>query len=175
MQEKMRVQQEEDRADLKRNREVKEEERKAFANHAAQVRRRNEIHMANFLATRSKPKIYYRPWKLLRSQELIIEKQKEMAAGNRSPSPFPSRSGHSMDASTGQPTSPATTRDQRRDKSDEELDREDTTMHEAPTTDPNDRDHGLRRDSKDQEVRNREPSPAPSVRPGDEEEEMVEY
>ncbi|KAK6501534.1 hypothetical protein TWF481_009371 [Arthrobotrys musiformis] len=174
MQEKIRVQQEEDRADLKRNKEVKEEEKKAFANHAAQIHRRNESHMANFLATKSKPKIYYRPWKLLRSQELIIEKQKEMAAKNRSPSPFPTQS-RPTDTSTAQPISPTMSRSQRQDKFDEDLDKGDTTMHEDPTAAANSRDHGSRTDSNDQETRHKEPSPVPSVQPGDEEEEMVEY
>ncbi|KAF3195751.1 hypothetical protein TWF225_000138 [Orbilia oligospora] len=178
MQEKMRVQEEEDKADLKRNRELKEEEKKAFANHAAQIRRRNESHMANFLATKSKSKIYYRPWKLLRSQELVIEKQKEMAARNRSPSPSPSNSGHLMDISTAQLVSPTTIRDQKREKSDEELNKEDITMQEDISAVPSNQYQSSRRHSKDLGAQNKEPSPVPSVRPGgeeEEEEEMVEY
>ncbi|KAK6348200.1 hypothetical protein TWF718_006010 [Orbilia javanica] len=173
MQEKMRVQQEEDKADLKRNKEVKEEERKAFANHAAKVRRENETHMANFLATKSKPKIYYRPWKLLRSQELIIEKQKEMVAGNLSPSPLSAQPERSIATTIGQPTSPTTTRGQRRDKTDEVLDKEDTTMQEDAISGPG--DQSSRRNSKDQGTGDRDISPVPNVQPGDEEEEMVEY
>ncbi|KAK6518036.1 hypothetical protein TWF506_005201 [Arthrobotrys conoides] len=175
MQEKMRVQQEEDKADLKRNREVKEEEKKAFASHAAQVRRRNESHMANFLSTKSKSKIYYRPWKLLRSQELIIEKQKEIAARNRSPSPIPAHSGYLMDISATRSISPATIRGQGRDSEEKELDNEDTKMQEDVSIVPSNRYQGLRRDSKDPEARDKESSPVLIVRPGDEEEEMVEY
>ncbi|KAK6358262.1 hypothetical protein TWF730_007612 [Orbilia blumenaviensis] len=175
MQEKIRVQQEEDKADLRRNREVREEERKAFASHASQVRRRNEVHMANFLATKTKPKIYYRPWKLLRSQELIIEKQKEMATRNKSPSPPPTFSRRSTDCSVSRPITPTTARDHQGDKSLDEMDREGTAVRESGVASTDNRDQDSRMDSKDGETRHREPSPVPSVQPGDEEEEMVEY
>ncbi|KAF3933511.1 hypothetical protein ABW20_dc0102135 [Dactylellina cionopaga] len=182
MQEKLKAQQEEEKADIRRNREVKEEERKMFASHAAQVRRRNESHMANFLATRSKPKIYYRPWKLLRSQEITIEKQKEMAARNRSPSPFSTdrrRSTYAED--TTEPISPTSTRS-RRDRHleseegvGEHADKEDTIMQETTATDQ-DHDQDSRQDTKDDdESKRRESSPISNVQHGDEEEEMVEY
>ena len=80
-----------------------------------------------------------------------------------------------MDTSTGQSVSPTSTRDQRQDKPNEEPDKEDTTTQEDLAEIPNNRYQGSRRDSKDLEARNKEPSPVPSVRPGDEEEEMVEY
>ncbi|KAF3938296.1 hypothetical protein ABW19_dt0207914 [Dactylella cylindrospora] len=168
MQEKLKAQQEEDKADIKRNREVKEEERKLFASHAAQVRRRNESHMANFLATKSKPKIYYRPWKLLQSQEIVIEKQKEMAARNRSPSPYNNAESSGYREET-EPISPTDTRS--RSNRDREDGGRDTTMRE----DTSDIDEDLRHDTKGDEPRDKESSPTPNEQARDEEEEMVEY
>ncbi|KAK6543764.1 hypothetical protein TWF694_000496 [Orbilia ellipsospora] len=179
MQEKMKAQQEEEMAGIKRSREVKEEGRKVFASHAAQVRRRNESHMANFLATKSKPKIYYRPWKLLRSQELTIEKQKELAARNRSPSP-PSLPSPETKRSTFRaaeddiisPVSPTSTRHKQANEP-----KEDTEMGDEGNEMT---DHDLRDEIKDdrqhQQGKERPSSPIDSMQHGgDEEEEMVEY
>ncbi|EPS38353.1 hypothetical protein H072_8046 [Dactylellina haptotyla CBS 200.50] len=178
MQEKMKAQQEEEKADIRRNREVKEEERKMFTSHAAQIRRRNESHMANFLVTRSKPKIYYRPWKLLRSQEILIEKQKEMAARNRSPSPLPTdRRRSSYAADSLDPISPTISRETRDNRSYEEPSKDDAEMHEDTTTTYKDSPSPLdvRQDTNREEEKARESSPVADTRHGDEEEEMVEY
>ncbi|KAF3913662.1 hypothetical protein ABW21_db0208836 [Orbilia brochopaga] len=177
MQEKLRAQQAAERAGMRRNREAKEEGKRAFASHAAQVRRRNESHMANFLSTRARPKIYYRPWKLLRSQEIVIEQQKEAAARNRSPSPEIDMKDHPV-PSDGDPVHTYDPHDD--DKHDQSLDdKEDTVMKDDPQTREDD---ALRHESDDDTKSHknggskaRELSPESHVQPGDEEEEMVEY
>ncbi|EWC44480.1 hypothetical protein DRE_06748 [Drechslerella stenobrocha 248] len=184
MQEKLRTQQEEEQADFRRSREVRDEERRVFAIHAAQIRRRNDSHMANFLSTRAKPKIYYRPWKLLQSQELTIQKQKEMAARNRSPSPSGAATAKDPPSlQEPEPMSPTAVLD-RRDESKETADddtnnKEDAVMKDDETNHDDDDDGGddtRQDDSKTQvESKARDTSPGPNVQPGDEEEEMVEY
>ncbi|KAK6341331.1 hypothetical protein TWF696_008410 [Orbilia brochopaga] len=179
MQEKLRAQQAAERAGMRRNREVKEEGKRAFANHAAQVRRRNESHMANFLSTRARPKIYYRPWKLLRSQELLIEQQKEIAARNRSPSPNTAPRRHSevqqdRDSIPIYHSSDDDKRDQPLDDKEDTAMKDDTTTREGDTS-RHEYDDDDTKSNEGGGSKAREPSPIPLVQPGDEEEEMVEY